>query len=253
MDFVTLANAAHRSSRAIVRLLTEEGDDDDFAQLESVGSSRHSGPGWPSTPDAAPARGGGGGGDAYVDYPRGAGGGMTGVPNLGSRPLLSPTAETALLSLCTNFLLYVAMVLITVMVARIYFPTWLEPREEPDHAWRSSSARTYMNVVETASFSDEEDDGEDGGEGDFVEGGGRRRAREVVQGRRRSIGRGRGGGTRRRRRRPGPSSREGVIEGILFSRLRSGDHVEGERLHEFGHLRGHVERDLRLVGIAAGT
>ena len=173
MDFVTLANAAHRSSRAIVRLLTEEGDDDDFAQLESVGSSRHSGPGWPSTPDAAPARGGGGGGDAYVDYPRGAGGGMTGVPNLGSRPLLSPTAETALLSLCTNFLLYVAMVLITVMVARIYFPTWLEPREEPDHAWRSSSARTYMNVVETASFSDEEDDGEDGGEGDFVEGGGR--------------------------------------------------------------------------------
>lgn len=98
------------------------------------------------------------------------------MPNLGSRPLLSPTAESALLSLCTNFLLYVAMVLITVMVARIYFPSWLEPREElSDANRRRSSAHSYMNVIEeNASYSDEEEDDDGGGddeEEDFIEAG----------------------------------------------------------------------------------
>ena len=170
MDFVTLANAAHQSSRAIVRLLTEEDDDnDDFAQLENVGgSSRGRNVPGSSPPDA---------GDYYsYEGGVGAGGGTGGVPNLGSRPLLSPTAESALLSLCTNFLLYVAMVLITVMVARIYFPNWLEPREElSDANRRRSSAHAYMNVIEeNASYSDEEDDDDGGGEdeeADFIEAG----------------------------------------------------------------------------------
>jgi hypothetical protein len=169
MDFITLANAAHRSSRAIIRLLTEEDDNDDFAQLENLGPSRHNGPG-SSPSDAGSARGGG---DVdYYSYE--GGGGSDGVPNLGNRPLLSPTAESALLDLCTNFLLYVAMVLITVMVARIYFPTWLEPREDPN-AMRSS-AHMYMNVIEDASFSDEEDDGEEEEEGFIEAGAGRKEA-----------------------------------------------------------------------------
>ena len=179
MDFVTLANVAHQSTRAIVRLLTEEGDggNDDFAQLENVGGSSsrgRNGPAGSSPPDA---------GDYYPSYEGGGGsgsspaqGGAGGVPNLGSRPLLSPTAESALLSLCTNFLLYVAMVLITVMVARIYFPSWLEPREElSDANRRRSSAHSYMNVIEeNASYSDEEDDDDGGGEDEeetFIEAG----------------------------------------------------------------------------------
>ncbi|KAL3796840.1 hypothetical protein ACHAW5_002526 [Stephanodiscus triporus] len=164
MDFISLANAAHHTSRVIVRLLTEDdGDDDDFAQLENVGpSSRHSGGGGSSPPDEV-----GGGSDADYYSHGGGGGGVGGVVpnNAGGRPLLSPTAESALLSLCTNFLLYVAMVLITVMVARIYFPSWLEPREEP--ATPRSSVRAYMNVIRDASFSDGEEDEEE----DFVEAG----------------------------------------------------------------------------------
>jgi hypothetical protein len=181
MDFVTLANVAHQSTRAIVRLLTEEEDDnDDFAQLENVGgSSSHGGRNGPAgsspPPDAGdyhPSHEGGGGSGSSAAR----GGGAGGVPNLGSRPLLSPTAESALLSLCTNFLLYVAMVLITVMVARIYFPSWLEPREElSDANRRRSSAHSYMNVIEeNASYSDEEEDDDGGGddeEEDFIEAG----------------------------------------------------------------------------------
>lgn len=181
MDFVTLANVAHQSTRAIVRLLTEEEDDnDDFAQLENVGGSSsrggRNGPAGSSPPpdagDYHPSHEGGGGSGSSAAR----GGGAGGVPNLGSRPLLSPTAESALLSLCTNFLLYVAMVLITVMVARIYFPSWLEPREElSDANRRRSSAHSYMNVIEeNASYSDEEEDDDGGGddeEEDFIEAG----------------------------------------------------------------------------------
>lgn len=183
MDFVTLANVAHQSTRAIVRLLTEEEDDnDDFAQLENVGGSSsrggRNGPAGSSPPpdagDYHPSHEGGGGSGSSAAQ----GGAAGGVPNLGSRPLLSPTAESALLSLCTNFLLYVAMVLITVMVARIYFPSWLEPREElSDANRRRSSAHSYMNVIEeNASYSDEEEDDDDGGGGDdeeedFIEAG----------------------------------------------------------------------------------
>jgi len=43
-----------------------------------------------------------------------------------TRPLLSPSAEAELLLLATNFLLYVAMVIIITMVAKIYFPLALE-------------------------------------------------------------------------------------------------------------------------------
>ncbi|KAL3823589.1 hypothetical protein ACHAXA_005570 [Cyclostephanos tholiformis] len=86
------------------------------------------------------------------------------------RPLLSPTAESALLSLCTNFLLYVAMVLITIMVSRLYFPSLLEPREEP--TTRMMSARMlYVRSVGSQSDDEEDDDGVDEEE-DFIEAAG---------------------------------------------------------------------------------
>lgn len=48
-----------------------------------------------------------------------------------SQPFLSPAAEGELFMLATNFLLYVAMVLIITMVAKIYFPEALERTQEP--------------------------------------------------------------------------------------------------------------------------
>jgi len=42
------------------------------------------------------------------------------------RPLLSPAAEAELFMLATNFLLYVALVIIVVIVAQIYFPESLQ-------------------------------------------------------------------------------------------------------------------------------
>jgi adenosine 3'-phospho 5'-phosphosulfate transporter B2 len=48
-----------------------------------------------------------------------------------ARPLLSPTAEGELFLLATNFLLYVAMVIITIIVCKIYFPEALERGTSP--------------------------------------------------------------------------------------------------------------------------
>eukprot|EP00571_Detonula_confervacea_P008834 CAMPEP_0172325698 /NCGR_PEP_ID=MMETSP1058-20130122/54555_1 /TAXON_ID=83371 /ORGANISM="Detonula confervacea, Strain CCMP 353" /LENGTH=568 /DNA_ID=CAMNT_0013042297 /DNA_START=126 /DNA_END=1832 /DNA_ORIENTATION=+ len=165
MDFITLANAAHDTSRTVFRLLTEDTTDtamaaaenDDFAHLENIGvRSSHS----THTDDAYTN-------SNNADY---GGGANQGIPQMEDRPLLSPTAESALLELSTNFLLYVAMVMITTMVAKIYFPSWLEPREEP--VTRLSHA--YMNVMEDAyksDFSDGEEEEDDFEMGGYRDGG----------------------------------------------------------------------------------
>mmetsp|Transcript_18085 Transcript_18085/g.37486 ORF Transcript_18085/g.37486 Transcript_18085/m.37486 type:complete len:410 (+) Transcript_18085:332-1561(+) len=160
MDFFTLANSAHETTRVLLRFLTEEtqdntvhsaevgstAQDDDFAHLENIG-------GRSGTPVDATA-----GYDAMMSTRYDGG---TGAEN---RPLLSPTAEAALLELSTNFLLYAAMVIITIMVTKIYFPSWLEPREEPINEMRHS----YLNVMDDAyksDLSDEEGGDEEGGNG----------------------------------------------------------------------------------------
>ena len=152
MDFITLANAAHETSRTFIRLLTEDNgagsEDDDFANLENMGGRSHSSP-------AADV----GGSAAHYDYSSTTQDAAT-PSSMENRPLLSPTAEAALLELSSNFLLYIAMVLITILVAKVYFPTWLEPREEPT----TRLSHAYMNVMEEAyksDFSDEEDDDDD--------------------------------------------------------------------------------------------
>jgi len=80
MDFLTLANSAHETTRAFLRILTETtaNEDDDFTHLENASSE----------PDAATIIG--------TPYPEN---------TMENRPLLSPTAEAALLELSTNFLL----------------------------------------------------------------------------------------------------------------------------------------------------
>lgn len=157
MDFVTLANAAHETSRTVARyLVVETEEDDDFAHLEGLGHSTHH--------DAAAAAAGGVGVGADAEFAS-SGGVPIDSAAAANRPLLSPTAESALLELSTNFLLYVAMVVITVMVSRIYFPSCLEPREEP--AGRRTLNQSYMSLMKDAynsDFSDEEDEDDEGGE-----------------------------------------------------------------------------------------
>lgn len=111
MDFVDLANDMSAVTQSLLRHLTtaEEGDDD-FARLDGEyhSSSAHQ-------MAAAPAQQVQGS-DAYYEDPT--------VPL--KQPFLSPTAEAELYLLATNFLLYVAMVIIITMIAKIYFPESLE-------------------------------------------------------------------------------------------------------------------------------
>jgi len=144
MDFISLANAAHETSRHVFRLLIED-TTSTTKNEESIG--------YTSSGAANTA--------AQQQYTTG----TTSMPQLENRPLLSPTAESALLELSTNFLLYVAMVMITTMVAKIYFPSWLEPREEPQ---TRMSNHAYMNVMQDAyndDLSDEEEDEDEDFEG----------------------------------------------------------------------------------------
>jgi len=78
------------------------------------------------------------------------------------QPLLSATAEVELYLLATNFLLYVAMVIITTLVAKIYFPEAVERGPASNHMPRSES---YIRVAEdAASYYSDEDDAEGGKE-----------------------------------------------------------------------------------------
>lgn len=153
MDFVTLATAAHETSRTILRFLTEDSsEDDDFAHLENIG-------GRSSSPEVIA------GSSATSNYDTTTGAQYTSysstTPQMENRPLLSPTAEAALLELSTNFLLYCAMVLITTMVAKIYFPSCLEPREAPT----PRLSNKYMDVIRESYKSDLSDEEEEEDEG----------------------------------------------------------------------------------------
>jgi hypothetical protein len=66
------------------------------------------------------------------------------------RPLLSPEAEAELFMLATNFLLYVALVIIVVIVAQIYFPESLQRGITTTVAPRS--------IYHTLDEGDEEED-----------------------------------------------------------------------------------------------
>ncbi|KAL7512062.1 hypothetical protein ACHAXN_009022 [Cyclotella atomus] len=143
MDFINLANTAHETSRYLFRVLTESatGEDDDFAHLENVDHTGAAG----STIGGADGMGTTAGG---ADL---------------NRPLLSPTAEAALLELSTNFLLYAAMVIITTLVAKMYFPSWLEPREENSpplsHSYMAAMENTYKSDLSDDEVDEEETEG----------------------------------------------------------------------------------------------
>jgi len=76
-------------------------------------------------------------------------------------PLLSPSASAELFNLATNFLLYVAMVIIITMVAKIYFPESLDRSMAADLDVRSHSVSYKMvDEEELSSESESEDETE---------------------------------------------------------------------------------------------
>ena len=77
--------------------------------------------------------------------------------SLQSAPLLSPTAEAELLLLATNFLLYVAMVIIVTIVCKIYFPDSLKRSENAQNISRSHSYLRVISGDDYVSGDDEEE------------------------------------------------------------------------------------------------
>jgi len=151
MDFVTLASAT--APRKLLRHLAaatatagETGEDDDFAHLAAESSSAEAGADYSS--------GGLYGERPGTPYEQQFGGA---VPD-SSSPLLSPTAEAELFLLATNFLLYVAMVIITTMVCKIYFPESLERggAESP----RMSYVRVRSSGSRRGSSAGDDEEGE---------------------------------------------------------------------------------------------
>lgn len=126
MDFLSLANDHHRLLRHLDQML---GDDDAYSTDPGIPIVT------PNVPGATP-------------------------PAMAPKPFLSHNAESELYLLATNFLLYTAMVIVVILVCRIYFPEWLEGREE-------LRPRTFdYRVAEEQDYFDDEDDELDGKDGD---------------------------------------------------------------------------------------
>lgn len=114
MDFLTLATET--DPRRLMRLLTDVLEDDDRPMLADVEPNHGDGSGYLTQNNIADA-------------------------TLTSKPLLSKAAEAELYLLATNFLLYVAMVIIATMVAKIYFPESLQRSAASEQRARSFNYR----------------------------------------------------------------------------------------------------------------
>jgi len=163
MDFISLATAT--SSRALLRHLqssggnggggpSDGGSDDDFSQLSYS----------PNAPQGDGSEGAGGGYYAEASS-------LPSDPAESQQPLLSPSAEAELFMLASNFLLYVAMVIITVMVCKIYFPESLERGQTMPRTF-SYVRVAGQDLARSESFysSDCESESEEDGEGEGEEG-----------------------------------------------------------------------------------
>lgn len=148
MDFLTIAEST--SPKAIRRFLRSVSavatgaEDDDFSHLDTSHTSHH---------DYQYQH------DSILDNT---------VKNanydLENTPLFSPAAEAELFMLATNFLLYVAIVLIITMIAKIYFPEALERNEAQNGTTPASRSSNYRRV--SSDTSDEETKKEEGKESD---------------------------------------------------------------------------------------
>jgi hypothetical protein len=151
MDFITLA--AETDPRRLLRYLTDvTGEDDDMGFIHG--------------PQQSAAAGTGAGAGSYAS----AAGGSTPVDSdydLADRPVFSRTAEAELYMLATNFLVYVTLVIVTIVVAKIYFPETLERGSPTEPRARSYSYRmAAAQAGEEYYGSDAEDEQGDDGDGD---------------------------------------------------------------------------------------
>jgi hypothetical protein len=138
MDFIALA--AETDPRRLLRVLTDVlGDDDGFGP--TVGDSISNMAEQPQSPQQP---------QSYYGDESAAG--------TSDKPFLSKVAEAELYLLATNFLLYVAMVLITTMVAKIYFPESLVRNENPQRgAARNYSYRMATELLKKEQAEEDED------------------------------------------------------------------------------------------------
>lgn len=127
MDFIDLADGISQATTKLLRHLVvaavvEDAGSDDFARIdgeyEASSAHQHAATTPQSYSFAAPQDQQHEAGD-YTYY-------STSEVPIGDRPFLSKTAEAELYLLATNFLLYVAMVIITTMICKIYFPESLD-------------------------------------------------------------------------------------------------------------------------------
>jgi hypothetical protein len=140
MDFVTLALQHHR-------FLEEMLDEDDDKEI--LGPS-------PTDPLSSAATG-------YDTWSSSYNSGFdTSTTNV-ARPLLSKNAEAELLLLATNFLLYVALVIVVILVCYIYFPETLKPKARPvtPRNFNYRVAQTRGDQIEAFHYEDEEEEDSD--------------------------------------------------------------------------------------------
>jgi hypothetical protein len=132
-DFIELAEG---SRWLLERYLGGGSDNDDFVNLEATPGHAHNG----------------GGSDNILQSTM-----YDESSSPDATPFLSKSAEAELYLLCTNFLLYVAMVIITTIIAKIYFPESLE-RDASAPAMRRKYSYRRQTVQQQPSYADEEDD-----------------------------------------------------------------------------------------------
>jgi adenosine 3'-phospho 5'-phosphosulfate transporter B2 len=150
MDFQTLAEST--SIRSIRRRLYEASltEDDDFSHLDTSHTSHHD-----HVYD--------GGSDSIIEMTTSqsmARSNANANEPIGTSPMLSATAEAELLMLSTNFLLYVAMILIITMVAKIYFPESLQ-RSSPEAPRNSVYRRVDQNEKSDTYYSSDDENDKD--------------------------------------------------------------------------------------------
>jgi hypothetical protein len=149
MDFISLATEQRRFLRILDEMLGD--DTDDRTSSTSSSSSTGGGGGAVTSTEAAAATS--------------AAHSSSMVDSAVARPLFSQNAEAELYLLATNFLLYVALVIVVILVCRIYFPEALESRGQQPPRPRNYSYR----VAEAQEVEAAEDYGSDDDDVDSVD------------------------------------------------------------------------------------
>jgi len=150
MDFQTLAEGQQRVLRMLDQMLGE--DDDQYGTAPGGGTAAAAAAAVIPSSSSTTA-------SMYSST-------ATAVTTAVSSPLFSKNAEGELFLLATNFLLYVALVIVVIIVCRIYFPEALESRVSSTTAQRPRNYN-YRVAEEQANSSILED--EDYGSDDEVE------------------------------------------------------------------------------------